>query len=673
MTPFFEITGPMEPLHFLRELLIVFAVAGAVVFLFHRLRVPTVVGLLVAGVLTGPHGLGLIADTETVVTLAEIGVVVLLFAVGLEFSLPRLVGLGRLMLLVGVPQVASCVVVGAGAGHLMFADARLAALLGMMLAMSSTAVVFKILTDRGEMGSAQGNIAAAVLLFQDLVVVVCMALLPLLAARDGEASMPWRSLGFGSIVIGLLLVAGRYVVPFVVFQVVRTKNRELFLIVLVLACLGGAALTESMGWSLALGAFLAGLILSESEYAAETLAEVLPFRDTLASLFFISVGMLLDLRFVASHVPLIGALAVVVVTLKFAAAALPTRKLAGYPPRIAVLLGASLAQIGEFSFILADRGLALGILDRDQQQAFLATAVVSITLTPALIGLATRFAARAAGTSTEGDGRAGRDGAEAEDTVTARGHVVVLGYGLNGRNLARVLRAADIEYVVLELNPETVRKAAQANEPVHYGDGTRPAVLEHLNIRAARLLVVAISDPISSRRIVQLARHMNPALRIIARTRYLAEVPELRALGADTIIPEEFETSVEIFARVLAEYDVPANLIMELVERIRSDHYEVLRDRNVSSMRIVLPDPRIPEMMEIKSCWIRGGSPADGRSLRELNLRSLTGATVLAVRRGREMFVNPEPDLRIAADDIAVLAGDPAQVDRAMEFLDAVG
>src|SRR5262245_7442061 len=445
----------MEGMHFLRDLLIAFAVAGVVVFLFHRLRLPSVVGLLAAGVLAGPHGLALIHDPVSIQKLSDIGVVVLLFAVGLEFSLPRLVGMGPLMARVGVPQVLVCVAVGVAVTTWQTGDVRPAIFVGMLLAMSSTAVVFKLMTDRGEMASPQGNVAAAALLFQDLLVVVCMVVLPLLAPPNpnpdpDEKTLPlWQSLVGGIAVVVTLLLVGRFLLPRLLFQVVRTQNRELFLISLVLVCLGSAALTGAMGWSLAVGAFLAGLALSESDYATETLAEVLPFRDTLASLFFVSVGMLLDLRFVAGHPFLVAGLVAAVVVVKLLATAVPVI-LAGYPLRTAILSGLALAQIGEFSFILADRGLDLMLLNPNQYQAFLATAVLTIAITPVLIGAGPRLADRldALPMLKRWQRRHARSELAGE-RVAARGHVVIVGYGLNGRNLARVLRAADIPYVVL--------------------------------------------------------------------------------------------------------------------------------------------------------------------------------------------------------------------------------
>ena len=662
----------MDHVHFLADLLSVFAVAAVVVLVTQRARIPSVVGLLAAGVLVGPHALSLVHDIKTVETLAEIGVVVLLFAVGLEFSLPRLVGMGRLMARIGLPQVLFCGAVALACTWGYFGDWRQAVFAGMLLAMSSTAVAFKLLSDRGDLAAPHGNVSAAVLLFQDLLVVACMVALPLLAAKGGGAGAPslWYAMLMGTLVVAGMLLAGRYVVPHVLFWVVKTKNRELFLMTLVLMCLGSAALTGMMGWSLALGAFIAGLAMSESEYATQTLAEVLPFRDTLASLFFISIGMLLDLKFLTANVGLVLGLVAAAVAVKFVAAVLPT-VLAGYPLRVAVLVGVTLAQIGEFSFILADRGRALGLLNPTQYQTFLATAVLTVALTPLLINAGPRLAGLFERVGFLRRWKAGRGIAElAGRKVKDKDHVVVIGYGLNGRNLARVLGAADVNFVVLELNPETVRLARTRGEPVHYGDCTRPAVLEHVGVDTAKVLVVAISDPSSSRRAVQLARHLNPKLHIIARTRYLSEVAELRRLGANSIIPEEFETSVEIFARVLGEYEVPKNLVQDLIGRVRGDHYEVLRDVTSPAMRVILPHAGVLEKLEIQPCWVRKGSPADGKSVGELRLRSTTGATLVAVRRGGRLMVNPGPDHRFEGDDTAYLVGDHPQVESAMCLLD---
>jgi CPA2 family monovalent cation:H+ antiporter-2 len=649
----------------LGDLLLSFSVAAIAVSLFHRLRLPSIVGLLVAGMLVGPYGLGLINDVHRVSTLSEIGVVVLLFAVGMEFSLSRLMGLGRLMIRLGFPQVIICLVAGVVGSWWYLGDVRPAILVGMLLAMSSTAVVFKLLTDRGELQSPQGIAATAVLLLQDMLVVVCMLLLPLLAEHDVPVTSVVTSLVLGSAIVALLFL-GRYVVPSILYQVARTNNRELFLIVIVLLCLGSAALTASMGWSLALGAFLAGLMLAESEYAAQTIAEVLPFRDTLASLFFISVGMLLDLRMVGNQLGLIVATVMAVVMLKFLAAAVPTLW-AGYPARLAVLVGVTLAQVGEFSFILAERGRYLDLLSPYEYQIFLSSAVLTVMLTPILISSGPWLAERVAHYPFF----SGRDFEHSDDMQAGpsrHGHVLIAGYGVNGRNLARVLQVVDIDYVVLELNPETVRQGRKANQPIVYGDCSRLSVLRHCGIDTARVFVIAISDPINSRRALEVARRANPRLHIVVRTRYLAEVEQLRRLGADVIIPEEFETSVEIFAQVLREYDLPQNLILDLIDRVRRDHYEVLRDTKVSPAKVELPFD-ILDQLEIETCLIGEMSPSKGKTLAELQLRTATGATLMAIRRRGKLIINPAANLRFEEGDIAVCIGDRMQVDAAVYLL----
>jgi CPA2 family monovalent cation:H+ antiporter-2 len=340
----------------------------------------------------GPYGLGLVDGLEQVRLLAEVGVVVLLFAVGLEFSLSRLLAMWRVMLQVGVPQVLDCLIAVAVTTRTAMGGFKPAIFAGMLVSMSSTAVVLKVLTDRGELGAPQGRLAVAVLLLQDLMVTVFMLLMPLLATAGGEsAGSVVLPLFRGLAVVGLILVGSRYAITPLLYQVVRTRNRELFLIFVFLMCVGTALLTAWAGLSLALGAFLAGLALSESDYAHQMFSEISPFRDTLSSLFFVSCGMLLDLRFVAEHLPLLMATVVAVVVVKTLAAAVPTL-LVGYPLRIAVLTGVALAQVGEFSFVLASRGLEEGLLAADQYQTFLATAVVTMVLAPFAIASSPRMA-----------------------------------------------------------------------------------------------------------------------------------------------------------------------------------------------------------------------------------------------------------------------------------------
>jgi CPA2 family monovalent cation:H+ antiporter-2 len=340
-------------------------------------------------------------------------------------------------------------------------------------------------------------------------------------------------------------------------RVVRTRSRELFLTLLLVLCLGTAWLTSLAGLSLALGAFLAGLAVSESEYSHQAMAEAIPFRDAFGSLFFVSIGMLMDVSFVFDNVLLVFLVVVSVVILKALTALVPALFL-GYPLQVALKAGFVLAQVGEFAFVLSRAGVDLGLVDAVEYQVFLSASVITMILTPALFTIGGKLADRVPqrpARATTGLSAPPEHGVELED------HVIIAGYGVNGQNLARALMSAGIRYVIMEMNPETVRVARGRGEPIVFGDCTRAAVLEGVGLSRARMFVVAISDAASSRQAVSLARTVNPSVYILVRTRFVSEMHELRGLGANEVIPEEFETSVEIVARVLHRFDVPRNVI----------------------------------------------------------------------------------------------------------------
>jgi CPA2 family monovalent cation:H+ antiporter-2 len=663
---------------FLSDLLVVFAVTAVVVFACGRARVPSVVGLLASGVLVGPYGLSLVADIDSVNTLAEVGVVVLLFTVGLEISLSRLVVMLPLMLQVGLPQVCVTATIVAAATWWYLGTLPQAIFAGLLVAMSSTAIALKMLGDRGETASPHGRIAVAVLLLQDLLVVVAMLAVPLLAVAAGAdpvspaapADAPHGATPRGGLlpaalvglaVVAALLAVGRVAVPLVLHEVVRTRNRELFLITIVLVCLGTAALTAQVGLSLALGAFLAGLMLSESEYGHQAFTEVLPFRDTLASLFFVSVGMMLDVRFLAAHAALIAVTVVAILVAKTLATAVPAA-LAGFPPRTGLLAGVAIAQVGEFSFVLGARGVEARLLDSRDHQTFLAAAVATMAVTPlvsAVLPAGLERLGRRAGLS-----RWLRDTAPDEVESQATGHVVIAGYGLNGRNLAAALEECGVPHVVLELNPQTVRSELARGVDIRYGDCTRAAVLEHAGVERARALVIAISDPASTRRSVNVARGLAPGVRIIVRTEHVAEVEELEALGADEVVPAEFETAVTVFERVLDLYEVPEDTIDDLATRLRLENYGLLR----RPPRRLAARQRAPESVGV--CRVPPGGYAVSRSIGDLGVRTTTGATVIAVRRAGRTVTNPGPSFVLEAGDAASLVGTPDERRRGRELLE---
>ncbi len=656
----------MHEFGFLRDLLIAFALGGVVVYLLRPFKVPPLVGLLVAGVLLGPHGLSLVHDTKNVETLAEIGVVLLLFTIGLELSIGQLVGMWRTLVLGGGAQVvltvlfislsASAAGVSTGGKSLFF---------GCLVSLSSTAIVLAMLGQKGELGTPPGRAALGVLLFQDLCIVPLMLLAPFLAGKGGGAQDIAITVASAvGIVVGVV-IAARRLVPAILYRVVRTRSRELFLTLLMVLCLGTAYLTSLAGLSLALGAFLAGLAISESEYSHQALAEAIPFRDAFASLFFVSIGMLMDVRQVIDAPLRVAAVVGAIIVLKFIATSLPL-VLLGQSARVAVSAGFVLAQVGEFAFVLAHSGLGLGLLTPAEYQVFLAASVITMLVTPLL-----HFAGTSLGSKMGADKSlvpwAKAAPAPLAHSEEHQDHVVIVGYGVNGTNLARALRSADVKYVILELNPETVRRARAEGEPIEFGDSTRQAILQRAGIARARVVVVAISDAAATRATVSLAREEAPQAHIVVRTRYVAEIVELKELGADDVVPEEFETSIEIFSRVLHHYDVPRNVVLDLSTHVRDGMYEMLRAPSAPAPTAGKADlAGVPT----ETLCVREGSLAAGKSPRELDLRARTGASLIAVRRGESLSPNPSPDSRLEAGDIVVLIGERAQLDAALVLFD---
>jgi CPA2 family monovalent cation:H+ antiporter-2 len=650
--------------HFLKDLLIVFALGGLVVYALRAIRLPPIVGLLVAGAAMGPHGFSLVEDSHRVEVLAEVGVVLLLFTVGLEFSLGQLLKMWRMLVFGGGGQVMGCIVVvalatsfrGEGFGKPLF--------FGFLAALSSTAIVLRSFGERAQLGSPLGRIVLGVLLFQDLCIVPLMLVTPLLSGRGGGTqSLLFTLLQALAVVLAVVFFARRLVPPMLA-SVVRSRSRELFLTFLLVVCLGTAYLTSLAGLSLALGAFLAGLAVSESEYSHQALAEAIPFRDAFGSLFFVSIGMLMDVRFVFSEPWLVLGVLVLLIVIKTLTAALPALLL-GFPVHLSLNAGLALAQVGEFAFVLSRSGLELGLIDEAENQVFLAASVLSMLLTPLLIYAGGEVARR-----LPHDAIARHPiGADESAPARASDHVVIAGYGVNGQNLARALSSAAIPYAIVEMNPETVRAARGRGEPMHYGDCTRVAVLQSLGIERARMYVVAISDAASTRQTTSLARSLNPHIEILVRTRFVAEVEELRRLGANEVIPEEFETSIEIFARVLHKFDVPKNLILDAVAHVRGGMYDMLRGQSRSSRAL---SSRISglDALEIERFELREGSATIGRTLSELELRRITGATVLAVKRGDVVHPSPSGDFCLELSDTIVVMGEPSAIDKVLALVD---
>ncbi len=558
----------------LTDILIALAVALAVTLIFGRLRLPVLVALFVAGALVGPHSFGLIGDPEEVEGLAEVGVIFLLFTLGLEFSFRRLVRLAGPILVAGPVQVVLTGAIGTGVGLAFGVPVREAVVVGMLVALSSTAVVLKTLSERGEMDGPLGQTSFGVLVFQDVLVLPLMLILPLLSGQGLKTS--WGPLTIILVALGVvaaLFVGSRWLAPRLLYEAARVRSGDVFLMAVVTICFAVAGVAASIGLSLALGAFLAGLIISE-EFSHQALGYVLPFRNLLVSFFFVSVGMLLDLRFLADHwwwviLGTIGLMTVKSITGSLAVMALR------YPLRVAVGSGLTLSQVGEFSFVLAAVATSSSLLPHDTYQGFLAVAVLSMAVTPLLMGQIPRVSRLLQKTRQPGWLRTKATPGGQERGMS--GHMIIIGYGINGRNLARAAREAEVPYAIVEMNPQTVRREAAAKERIFFGDATNEGVLVGVGVEKARVAAVVIGDPIATRSIVAQLRRLNRELYIIARTRFVSEVQMLYTLGADEVVPEEFETSIQIFQRTGRFLGLGDDALARLADSIREDNYEIWR------------------------------------------------------------------------------------------------
>jgi CPA2 family monovalent cation:H+ antiporter-2 len=641
------------------EVIVLLAVAAAGLLAGRALGLPAIAAYLVAGVVAGPGGLGWVPRSEAIAQLAEVGVALLLFGVGIEFSLERLRRRLVPMVVSGALQVGITIAVGAVLFHLAGTAWPTALFCGFLVSLSSTAVVFKLYTEDGEIDAPHGQAAAGILLFQDLALVPMMLLVPVVAGRGG-AIAPAAGLALleAALAVAALLFLARAVLPRALALVARARTPELFPLAALVVAFGTALCATLLGLSVPIGTFLAGLALSGSRYAHQVFAEVLPLRDAFVAVFFTSIGMLLEPAVVAAEPALVASM-VGAVAIKGALVA-GIVGLLWRSARLGVLAGFALAQIGEFSFVLSRAGVAGGLLPGRHEQAFLGAAILTMAATPLAMRLGRRLGEVGAATPAR----------EAEGTL--RDHVLVLGCGTTGQAVARVLGETGVPFVAVDLVADLVEAARREGIPARFGDATRRAVLEGLGAARARAAVVTVGDPGATRRIVSLLRQTNPDLRVLVRAQRVAEIEELERLGADDVIPSEFETSIELFVRLLVHLGVPRHVVRVQESLIRLDHYQALRGVGASA-ELLAKAGRIVAGGILETAQVMERSAACGKTLAELGFRRRTGATVLSVVRGGAPLPPAEPATRLEAGDLVVLYGPHEAIDRALRLLEPAG
>lgn len=648
----------MATVPMLDELAIIAALAVTVTVVLARLQLPTVAGLLAAGAIAGPHGLALVHEHHTIEMLAEVGVVLLLFTIGLEFSLSRLRHIFTQVALGGFVQVASTTGLIAAIAFACGQQFGTSLYYGFVFALSSTAIVLRALADRRELDAPHGRIIVGTLIFQDLCVVPMVLVVPALgkAGNFGASFMQIsKALGLAALVVVTVIGLARVVAPRVLAWVDASRSREVFLLAILGLCIGTAWLTSLAGLSLALGAFLGGMVVADTEYGHRAMGDMLPLRDTFVSIFFVSLGMLFDVRVVGTHFWLVLALLAGFLLVKGLLATIAGLAMR-FPARVAWLAGVGLAQFGEFGFVLARLAEANGVVTEEANRPLLAAGIASMFLTPLLVRAAPHITAgeRLLAPLERLIGVRSIDEADHE-TATLAGHVVIVGYGVAGKLTAQALAACGVRYVVLELNAETVRDAKSRGVPLYYGDATSTEALGHAHLDTARALVLLMNDAQAVNRVIDTAKRVAPDVPIIVRARYLADRDELSKLGARDVVAEEVEGAVEIMTRLLRMVEVPRNVIDQRLHEARVGTQSSARQ--VTIPRAPLSDHRALAELKIESLVLDESSPAVGQSPIGLALRSSTGALVVAVRRGESLLEQPDPAVPFESGDVVYLVG----------------
>lgn len=635
--------GAVPP--FLTDLFALLSVAAAVAYVCHRLGLVPVVGFLVAGVVIGPGALGLVRTPEVVDAAAELGVLLLLFTIGIEFSLERLARIKRLILVGGGLQVAF---VSAAVTALLGAlgvDWRAAVFSGFLAALSSTAIVTKLLGDRGRTASREGQAALGVLIFQDLAVVLMVLLVPVLSGQGGSAAEAAWALGKAGLIVALVLVFARRVLPPVLEAVARTCSPDLFLLTVIATCIGTAWLVGMAGVSIALGAFLAGLVVSESRHGQHAFAEILPMQILFSATFFVSIGLLLDLRTMVANLPLILVVAGATVAIKVLTTALALRA-AGEAAPVAWGTGLLVAQVGEFSFVLERSGRSVGLsplgMGEAGSQAFIAATVILMALTPLLAAWGARLGRRLEDAAqAKGASEAPRASPGFPEEV--RDHVVVAGYGRAGEALVRVLRGSNVPFVIATLSPDRAGEAERQGLPVLRGDYARHHILEMLGVARAKLLVVPDDDARMAHRVVAMARLMAPTTRLVARAATRDEATSLERAGADLAVAAELEAVVGLFDDVLRSYEIAAEVILDHESTLRRESFELFEPRPA----VGVPCELTGDCFATRRLRIRSGTPIAGRTVGAAGLAE-HGIRVRRIETAGERVDDPPAEALLA-------------------------
>ncbi|HEX2920701.1 MAG TPA: cation:proton antiporter [Bacteroidales bacterium] len=646
-------------LDILKGIVIIVALSTFVNLIFTRIKVPTVVGYLLTGIIAGPHLLALAGSKNEIEILAEIGVVLLLFTIGMEFSLQHLLKIRKIVFFGGLIQVLITAGIFFAVSSLYDLPWQSGLFIGFLVALSSSALVMKLLQERSEITSNYGRTVLGILIFQDLLLVPLLLFTNLLSDIDISIHREIATLTVKVIIIiGIVYAGNRWVLPRLLHYIALARNQELFIMSIFLICFAVALLTSKLGMSLAFGAFLAGLMISESEYSHNVFGNFLPIKDIFASFFFVSIGMLLDISFVGNNFLLVLLSIILVLSLKTIVAG-GTGFLLGHTLQGTILIGLSLSQVGEFSFILAKVGFGYGILSDFYYQLFLAVAVITIASTPFLLKLSPLLFRSVIKLNLPAYIVHGMFPLKEADIPEFRNHLVIIGKDASALKLSSLAKENNIKHISIVFDPSLAKEKIQNGEMAVYGDAVNEPVLRRAHTDTADIVVISVGSIIPSMTIIEKVRSINKDAHILVRSPLTKNIGQLYKLGADQVLPEKLEIAIDLFNRILIRKKVPGKVITRILKDIRINNLGVFNKNDSLNHYSVFDEF---SNINVDQIIVEEDSEAIGKSASGMELRKRTGVTLLAIKRGDNVLEHPSPDTVFVKDDVAYVLGDNDQI-----------
>lgn len=637
----------------LENITVILLTAVIVLLIFNKLKLPSMIGLFLTGIILGQF----LTDTNTISTVSELGVIFLLFIIGLEFSIEKFSSIKYYAIVGGLLQVIITTILVAALTMLAGFPLNQGIFIGFLVSFSSTAIVMKLIQEKQMSNSLQGKVVLGILIFQDIAVILVILLTPILGGSEIDiSSLPETLLKVAGLVI-LLAVLSKWIIPKALHNASYSKNRDLFILLVLVICLGITYATSLVGISPELGAFIAGLMISRTDFSHQTLGYVEPFQDVFMSLFLISIGLMLNIEFFIQNIAMILLLALVVLVVKIIATGISIAALK-LPIRIITIVSILLSQIGEFSFILAEQGMEYSLISIELFSLFLSTTIITMSLTPFLQKLTPKILAKL-GDKNQRLAEADEELPTEMDDENIQDHVILAGFGVNGRNIAKACKNQKIPYIAIDLNPVIVKKQKALGENIIYGDASKESVLEEVNITKARMIVIATSDYRGSLKATDTARRLNPNIQIEVRTKYIKNVDELYETGANEVIPEEFETGLVIFSRIMNFYDKDPDETTEVINELRSDHYNELRHITTDELSLDLND--LDTDLIADSLYVDEDKQLDSYNFDKYDI------TVTSIIRENDTITEFEDSFNLLENDIILFTGNETDINRFMK------